>query len=384
MSQSRRFAWCASLLLSFVHLATAATYTVTSNANTGGLCPSASNCTLRAAIATATSGSDTIVFDGDMTITLASSLSLTTSVTIDASDNAVVLDGNNAVEVLIVGSPAIVRIIHLTIQHGSSGIGGGVLNSGDLTFTNSTFANNAASFDGGAISNGGTLTLIDSTFSHNTVARFGGAIVCSSGSVTAINGTFSNNAAPGGQVNGGKGGAFFNESGCTVTLTNTTFSGNSALNQGGGIYNNAGTLTLNSSTLSGNIVFVTASNIVRNAGTVNVSASIADGGCSGTITDHGGNIDTGTSCAFTQPTSQSSVANLNLGALADNDGPTQTMLPAAGSAAINAIACTGLPLVDQRDYIRPDPDSAASATACDVGAVEAGSIPDEIFLNGFE
>ncbi|MEO7324701.1 MAG: hypothetical protein ABIW82_07725 [Dokdonella sp.] len=43
-------------------------------------------CTLRDAIAAASGGNDTIVFDSDMTITLARTLTLATSVTIDASD----------------------------------------------------------------------------------------------------------------------------------------------------------------------------------------------------------------------------------------------------------------------------------------------------------
>jgi len=98
MRVSRFLALCA--LLSFAHLAAATTYTVTSKADSGGMCPNANTCTLRAAIAAATSGSDTIVFGDEMTITLANILSLSTSVTLDATGHAVVLDGNNAVGVI--------------------------------------------------------------------------------------------------------------------------------------------------------------------------------------------------------------------------------------------------------------------------------------------
>jgi len=76
------------------------------------------------------------------------------------------------------------------------------------------------------------------------------------------------------------------------------------------------------------------------------------------------------------------IPNLNLGTLANNGGPTQTMMPQPGSPAINAIACTGGPATDQRGYMRPDPGST-SATPCDIGAVEANSISDEIFKDGF-
>ncbi len=118
-------------------------------------------------------------------------------------------------------------------------------------------------------------------------------------------------------------------------------------------------------------------------GTVTFTNTIVADGCAGTQTDGGGNIDTGSSCGFGGG-SQNNVTNLNLGALTNNGGPTQTMLPGAGSAAINAIACTNAPLTDQRNYLRPDPSSIGLATPCDVGAVEANSMPsDRIFADGF-
>ena len=52
-----------------------------------------------------------------------------------------------------------------------------------------------------------------------------------------------------------------------------------------------------------------------------------------------------------------------LGALADNGGPVQTMMPAAGSPAIGA--GSGCPPTDARGTTRP--------AACTLGAVEPGS-----------
>jgi hypothetical protein len=73
-----------------------------------------------------------------------------------------------------------------------------------------------------------------------------------------------------------------------------------------------------------------------------------------------------------------------LGALSDHGGPTLTMLPQAGSPAIDSSDCLGLPTADQRGASRPDPVSA-SATPCDVGAVEVGGqMPDPLFKNSFE
>src|SRR5690606_21776605 len=59
---------------------------------------------------------------------------------------------------------------------------------------------------------------------------------------------------------------------------------------------------------------------------------------------------------------------LNL--LADNGGPTETLLPQVTSPAINAIpasACATLGETDQRGTPRP----AADSDLCDIGAVEA-------------
>jgi hypothetical protein len=72
-------------------------------------------------------------------------------------------------------------------------------------------------------------------------------------------------------------------------------------------------------------------------------------------------------------------ANLMLGALADNGGPTPTHLPSAGSALIDAgwrYVCTGL---DQRGYVRADGNAY-----CDTGAVEAGALDDVIFRDSFD
>ena len=73
-----------------------------------------------------------------------------------------------------------------------------------------------------------------------------------------------------------------------------------------------------------------------------------------------------------------------LGALADNGGFTQTLMPGTGSSAINAVPCYLAPLTDQRGAARPDPTSAGLTKGCDMGAVEAGAVAfDVIFIDGF-
>ena len=103
-----------------------------------------------------------------------------------------------------------------------------------------TVARGAAQ-DGGGIANSGTLTLTNSTVSGNSSGYNGGGIE-NYGVLTLINSTVSGNNA------GFLGGGIDNWDG-VLTLTNSTVSGNSALEFGGGILS-LGELTLSNSTVS--------------------------------------------------------------------------------------------------------------------------------------
>src|SRR3569623_999325 len=93
---------CAQAVLGFSSTAMAVTYTVTSAndppVGMAGNCPGPA-CTLRDAIAAATSGSDTIVFAADMAIVLGTPLTVASSVTVSGAGHAVADDGNHAVRV---------------------------------------------------------------------------------------------------------------------------------------------------------------------------------------------------------------------------------------------------------------------------------------------
>ena len=99
---------------------------------------------------------------------------------------------------------------------------------------------------GGIYNDGGTVTLNDSTISGNSVPAAGGIFNDHDGMLTLINSTVSNNratAAGGGIINFG-----------TMTMINSTVSGNSSNFGGGGIFQrfSGNTMTMTNSTISGN------------------------------------------------------------------------------------------------------------------------------------
>ncbi len=124
---------------------------------------------------------------------------------------------------------------------------------------------NGNSILGGGIRNSGTLTVTNSTLSGNTASGDSGGGIYNNGTLTVTNTTLSGNTATfgGGIANNG-----------TLTLTNSTLSGNTVTN-GGGIFN-SGTLTLTNSTLSNN----SASNNgggIANAGPLTLTNSTISG-----------------------------------------------------------------------------------------------------------
>src|SRR5271167_1574943 len=93
---------------------------------------------LRAAIASAANG-DAINFNVayPATIVLSTPLTLGPSVTITGPGaSSLAISGADSVAVLIVNAGATVAISGVTIEHGSSLLGGGIFNDGTLTLTN--------------------------------------------------------------------------------------------------------------------------------------------------------------------------------------------------------------------------------------------------------
>ena len=124
------------------------------------------------------------------------------------------------------GTEPVVSISGITISNGNASqtLGGGILNFGTLTVTDSTISGNSA-FRGGGISNHETLTVTRSTISGNR-ADLGGGIYSDTGNLynlskrtTVTNSTISGNSSP-------RGGGVLNWDGLTViehsTMTRNT------------------------------------------------------------------------------------------------------------------------------------------------------------------
>jgi len=195
------------------------------------------------------------------------------------------------------------------------------------------------------------------------------------------------------------GGAIFNNVGATLTLTNSTLSGNSASgggagagygfagfggSYGGAIFNYAGILNLLNSTLSGNTTATAGGAIFNYAGTVNMSNTIIGRNPSDYAFDGYGaqtfgagntsNLIYSYSASVAAGVGANSILNVDptLSPLSDNGGPTLTFLPLSGSPAIDAgsnAAAAGL-VIDQRYYA----PRIVNGTV-DIGAVEVNATP---------
>ncbi|HJT81221.1 MAG TPA: CSLREA domain-containing protein, partial [Chthoniobacterales bacterium] len=246
---------------------------------------------------------------------------------------------------------------------------------------------------GGAILNlFGTLNISRCAFVQNQ-ANFGGAIMnmmtgAENSTVTVGESTFTGNAA-----SDGAGGAIYNYatgsgSTATATLTNCTLSGNTA-GAGAALYNYSGqsggsTVTLLNCTIANNSAeggSVTNSNFAGST-VIFMRNSLFKTGATGpnffndaaTFTSLGNNLsnDTAGGPAGTAPggflNASGDIRNTDplLAALGNNGGTTLTHALLAGSAAINAGHTASAPKQDQRGWLRNG--------ASDIGAFEFNGI----------
>ena len=258
-----------------------------------------------------------------------------------------IVDGNLAGSVFTIGmnNPNVdVALAGMTFRGGSGTIGdpsgnnyvvgGGILNRGKTTITDSIVSGNSANL-GGGVANSGALTVTGSTISGNRAGMGGGGIANIGGyfsgstfipATLIVQGasTISGNSATG--ANGGIGGGILNDGKATITAS--TISENSALSsdtlygEGGGIYNggyysgntfipaimtiqgasdisknnadfgggirNTGTLTVEKSTISSNSASMRGGGIANGGEAYSSTLTVTDSTISGNSASTGG------------------------------------------------------------------------------------------------
>ena len=211
--------------------------------------------------------------------------------TLDASSlcGGITLSGDYSSRVLTIAAGKNVTINNATITRGNSGVedGGGIFNSGNLTLSGLAIYDNLSSNNGGAIYN-------DST-----------------GTLTVTNCTLVNNEA-------NDGGGIYASASSTTTLEHCTLTDNVAVNAGGGLYAGAN---------------VSLANSIVSQNTASTDADTHENG--GTITNQNSLVG----------------SDPMLAQFGNYGGPTQTRPPLVGSPVINAGGATTL-TIDQRGFDR--------------------------------
>jgi parallel beta-helix repeat protein len=320
------------------------------------------------------------------------------TITVPDGQPAVTIDGNDITRIFVVNTTSQVTINNLTMTRGNAGAGDGgaiqvVTTYGNLAIGNCTISNSktdgATGNSGGgiALAGKGNLQVMNSTLTGN-VANKGAAIYFFSGGSAQINGcTFTLNQQVTSPTGGGGAIYFFGAPQAPgFTISNTTIHNNKADTLGGGIrlrqITNAFPFIIRNCTITGNSagtqgggIYVTSA---ASIGTVEIISTIISGNTNPSSPDIYGtttivrlnNSAIGSLVGFNLDTANSKDnivgADLKLGPLASNGGPTQTRLPGAGSP-VRDKGSNPAPMLttDQRGQPR------LLGSAVDIGSVES-------------
>ncbi|HYG81138.1 MAG TPA: cadherin-like domain-containing protein [Pyrinomonadaceae bacterium] len=233
---------------------------------------------------------------------------------------------------------------------------------------------------------GVTLTLINIHITNGNENAGGGGIYVSNATLDLDGVTVSSS-----HTSAGDGGGIFADN-STLNITNSTITGNTTPNHGAGIAVTGGTTNITNSTVTANHNQTGLAGGIYASGTVNLRSSILAGNTNDSIVDTSPNISGNiTSLGYNvigslgtppnnaiyvaQPTDQVGVtdAQLNLGPLQNNGGPTPTHALLSGSVAIDKGHSSGS-TTDQRGLTRPcdlaSVTNAAGGDGGDAGAFE--------------
>jgi hypothetical protein len=269
---------------------------------------------------------------------------------------------------------------------------GGTMNVLGITATDNQ-ATGASGSGGALLTTGGNMTVISSTFTGNTANRAGGAVEQIDGLFSSTNNTYDGNvvgSAPGNGgafhvtgrsstviINGGsvvnnqagnEGGGLWNQAGTTmsvngVTIMNNSVTGTSAGDAGGGIFNNSGITEVSNSTIAGNTVaapLTFGGGIFNKEGgdftlTASTVSGNTTGGDGGGISNEGAfdlvNSTVAFNTAFTgggfSQFSPEATLSITGTIISDNDATTDQFEDF--SAAINTMASGGFNLIGDDD-----------------------------------
>ncbi len=348
-------------------------FVVNTDADTDdGLC-SVADCSLREAIDASNSrpGADTISFDGYYTITLDGSQ-------LPVVEGELAITGNGVGSTILQAStcdpvsggctPADYRVLQLsaagnltldgvTVRHGV-GDGGAIYSEGTLLVKNSRIEKNVGTDYGSGIFSWGTVSVLNTTFSGNST---GEGALASFGNATVDSSTFENNTMTGG------GGAIYNELNTTLDVTNSTFAYNTA-DQGGAIHARGvttisnSTFAYNSATYLGNAVHAWKGSLLLYNNIMTSNSGGAARECedseSAAATVSVNNLIDDGSCGA------SLTSDPLLGPLADNGGSTLTFAIPQSSPAFDAGDDATCTTTDQRGISR------YQGSHCDIGSYE--------------
>ncbi|MEZ5543034.1 MAG: choice-of-anchor Q domain-containing protein, partial [Pseudomonadota bacterium] len=295
--------------------------------------------------------------------------------------------------------------------------GGGVYSAVPSTIATSIVSGNTSNANGGGIYNDAVMSMTDTTVGKlfdaaapaeltqpNTAENGGGLFDTGSHTTTIAGSAINGNSAIGG-------GAIAGRAGITIDMDNSTVSGNSATDVGGGITTN-GTVNLRNVTVMDNVattdapgggaglnafgpgVFNIVNTVLQNNRKVPLPPALPElvnCGCSGggacaagIMVSAGSNLEDGDTCDLDVATLQDQInADALLGVLQDNGGLTETHAIGSGSPVIDAgddaVCLTLVGLygdVDQRGtgFPRRTDGNGDRVTACDIGAVEAPAV----------
>lgn len=271
---------------------------------------------------------------------------------------------------------------------GFRSFGGAIFSYGNLTVDSSTFTGNKAGVTGDSGGGGGALyvkygvlNVTDSTFENNSALYSGGAVMTYANHTQTVSGsTFVGNSAG---LTGGAIYAYYS----SLDIENSTFTGNYAGNEGSAIYTYYGDATVDFCTITANTAGSVGASAVYDfdyGTTLTISNSIlynnvdSNGDAYDVRADNDLNLTyslltsaSSFSAGGTDTTSNLLYGDPLLGSLADNGGPTRTMLPASASPVIGMANASGAPSFDQRGFTRTTNGLA------DMGSVEVGGIAPE-------